>query len=100
MDMYYTYAHMHARIYIYIYIYIYTYIYTQYDIDYIFPNSDFLDFYVLLQLIDTVCNQLYNFYRSREIELQRFTLQFLPTLIYIYLNSAAHGDIKVKLFFR
>ncbi|KAM0734432.1 Hyccin [Formica fusca] len=46
------------------------------------------------ELMDTVCNQLYNFYRSREIELQRFTLQFLPTLIYIYLNSAAHGDIK------
>lgn len=53
----------------------------------------------LLQLMDTVCNQLYNFYRSREIELQRFTLQFLPTLIYIYLNSAAHGDIKVKLYY-
>lgn len=47
--------------------------------------------------MDEVCNQLYNFYRSREIELQRFTLQFLPTLIYIYLNSAAHGDIKVRL---
>ncbi|XP_029163941.1 hyccin [Nylanderia fulva] len=46
------------------------------------------------ELMDAVCNQLYNFYRSREIELQRFTLQFLPTLIYIYLNSAAHGDIK------
>ncbi|XP_011872166.1 PREDICTED: hyccin isoform X2 [Vollenhovia emeryi] len=57
--------------------------------------------YVLLEertkyseLMDEVCNQLYNFYRSRELELQRFTLQFLPTLIYIYLNSAAHGDIK------
>lgn len=49
--------------------------------------------------MDAVCNQLYNFYRSREIELQRFTLQFLPTLIYIYLNSAAHGDIKVKLYY-
>ncbi|XP_071871865.1 PI4KA lipid kinase complex subunit hyccin isoform X3 [Bombus fervidus] len=46
------------------------------------------------QLMDTVCDQLYNFYRSRETELQRFTLQFLPTLVYIYLNSAAHGDIK------
>ncbi|XP_012273042.1 hyccin isoform X2 [Orussus abietinus] len=46
------------------------------------------------QLIDTVCNQLFSFYRSRELELQRFTLQFLPTLIYIYLNAIAHGDIK------
>ncbi|XP_043678493.1 hyccin isoform X1 [Vespula pensylvanica] len=46
------------------------------------------------QLVDTVCNQLFDFYRSQEIELRRFTLQFLPTLIFIYLNSAAHGDIK------
>lgn len=48
--------------------------------------------------MDTVCDQLYNFYRSRETELQRFTLQFLPTLVYIYLNSAAHGDIKVRYY--
>ncbi|XP_058799195.1 hyccin [Phymastichus coffea] len=46
------------------------------------------------QLVETVCNQLFNFYRSREIQLQRFSLQFIPTLIYIYLNAAAHGDIK------
>lgn len=46
------------------------------------------------ELVDTVCNQLFNFYRSREIHLQRFTLQFVPTLIFIYLNSVAHGDIK------
>lgn len=51
----------------------------------------------LLQLVDTVCNQMFTFYRSREIELQRFTLQFVPTLIFIYLNSVAHGDIKVKI---
>lgn len=59
----------------------------------------FFNVKLLLQLMDEVCNQLYNFYRSRELELQRFTLQFLPTLIYIYLNSAAHGDIKVRLYF-
>ncbi|XP_011311971.1 hyccin [Fopius arisanus] len=46
------------------------------------------------ELVDTVCNQLFDFYRSRETELQRFTLQFVPTLIFIYLNSVAHGDIK------
>ncbi|XP_051155963.1 hyccin [Leptopilina boulardi] len=46
------------------------------------------------QLVDTVCNKLFDFYRSQEKELERFTLQFLPTLIYIYLNSVAHGDIK------
>ncbi|PSN32692.1 Hyccin [Blattella germanica] len=47
-----------------------------------------------MKLIDPVCNQLFGFYRSREIELQRFTLQFLPTLIFVYLNSVAHGDKK------
>ncbi|XP_067013349.2 hyccin [Anabrus simplex] len=45
-------------------------------------------------LIDPVCTQLFGFYRSREVELQRFTLQFLPTLIFVYLNSVAHGDKK------
>jgi hypothetical protein len=54
-----------------------------------------LMFYDILQLIDPVCNQLFGFYRSREIELQRFTLQFLPTLIFVYLNSVAHADKKV-----
>jgi hypothetical protein len=53
--------------------------------------------FVFFQLIDRVCNQLFEFYRSREIELQRFTLQFLPTLIFVYLNSVAHGDKKVNL---
>nr|CAD7263796.1 unnamed protein product [Timema shepardi] len=48
----------------------------------------------LVQLIDPVCSQLFGFYRSREAELQRFTLQFLPTLIFVYLNSLAHGDKK------
>lgn len=46
------------------------------------------------ELIDPVCNQLFGFYRSREVELQRFTLQFLPTFIFVYLNSVAHGDKK------
>ena len=41
-----------------------------------------------------MCNQLCNFYRSNEIELRRFTLQFLPILIYIYLNSVTQGDKK------
>ncbi|XP_057321122.1 hyccin isoform X2 [Microplitis mediator] len=57
--------------------------------------------YVLLEernkyseLIDPVCNQLFNFYRSREVQLQRFALQFVPTLIFIYLNAVAHADIK------
>lgn len=45
-------------------------------------------------LIDPVCTVLFGFYRSHEEELQRFTLLFLPTLIYIYLNAVAHADKK------
>ncbi|XP_055606530.1 hyccin isoform X1 [Uranotaenia lowii] len=45
-------------------------------------------------LIYPVCNQLCNFYRSNEVELRRFTLQFVPLLIYLYLTSVALGDKK------
>lgn len=45
-------------------------------------------------LVHSVCNQLHSFYRSEEVVLRRFTLQFTPVLIYIYLNSVAHGDKK------
>lgn len=45
-------------------------------------------------LIYPVCNQLCNFYRSNEIELRRFTLQFVPMMIYLYLSSVALGDKK------
>ncbi|XP_053690072.1 hyccin isoform X2 [Sabethes cyaneus] len=43
-------------------------------------------------LIYPICNQLCNIYRSNEIELRRFTLQFVPLLIYLYLTSVAQGD--------
>lgn len=46
------------------------------------------------KLIDPVCNQLFAFYRSREPELQKFALQFIPTLIYVYLNAVACGKKK------
>ncbi|XP_058055309.1 hyccin 2 isoform X1 [Anopheles bellator] len=45
-------------------------------------------------LIHPICTQLCNFYRSNEVELRRFTLQFVPMLIYLYLNSVALGDKK------
>jgi protein FAM126 len=35
---------------------------------------------------------LYNFYRSNENELKCFTLQFIPNLIYLYLNAVATGE--------
>ncbi|KAJ6644356.1 Hyccin, partial [Pseudolycoriella hygida] len=45
-------------------------------------------------LLHSICNQFYSFYRSSETVLRKFTLQFVPTLIYIYLNSVAQGDKK------
>ncbi|KAG6457411.1 hypothetical protein O3G_MSEX010289 [Manduca sexta] len=43
-------------------------------------------------MLENVCTQLFSFYRSKEVELQRFTLQFVPTLIYSYLSSVAQGN--------
>lgn len=43
-------------------------------------------------MLHSICNQFFNFYRSNEQNLRKFTLQFLPTLIYIYTNSVAQGD--------
>ncbi|XP_068629700.1 hyccin [Battus philenor] len=46
------------------------------------------------QILESVCVQLFSFYRSKEIELQRFTLQFVPTLIFNYLSSVAQCITK------
>lgn len=46
------------------------------------------------QVLHSICNQLFSFYRSSEVKLKSFTLQFVPTLIYTYLNAVAQGDKK------
>ncbi|XP_014344513.1 hyccin isoform X2 [Latimeria chalumnae] len=43
---------------------------------------------------EPVCHQLFEFYRSGEVWLQRFTLQFLPELIWCYLAIAASRDLQ------
>lgn len=48
----------------------------------------------LSQVLHSICNQLFSYYRSNEIKLKSFTLQFVPTLIYTYLNAVAQGDKK------
>ncbi|KAL1450452.1 hypothetical protein WDU94_002818 [Cyamophila willieti] len=45
-------------------------------------------------LIDDVCSTFFDYYRSEEPQLQRFTLQYLPSLTYLYLNLIAHGQKK------
>lgn len=45
-------------------------------------------------LIHSICNQFHRFYLSNEENLKRFTLQFIPVLICMYLTSVALGDKK------
>lgn len=45
-------------------------------------------------LVHEVCHQFLSFYRSTEEGLRKFPLQFIPVLIYAYLNSVAMGDKK------
>lgn len=49
---------------------------------------------VSFQVLHSICNQLFSYYRSDEAKLKSFTLQFVPTLIYTYLNAVAQGDKK------
>ncbi|XP_026231406.1 protein FAM126B isoform X2 [Anabas testudineus] len=47
------------------------------------PNSE---------LLEPVCHQLFELYRSSEDRLRRFTLQFLPELVWVYLRITASRD--------
>ncbi|KAK7905074.1 hypothetical protein WMY93_017681 [Mugilogobius chulae] len=44
------------------------------------------------ELLDPVCHQLFELYRSSEERLRRFTLQFLPELVWVYLRLTASRD--------
>jgi len=56
------------------------------------------NFHVFLQVIDPVCHQLFDFYRSLNTELQRFTLELVPTLLWTYVSSPCVGDKKVVYY--
>ncbi|KAK7590875.1 hypothetical protein V9T40_002488 [Parthenolecanium corni] len=43
-----------------------------------------------------VCDVLFKYYRSSEAELRRFTLQYLPQILYLYLNAVANSDKKTS----
>ncbi|XP_058688069.1 hyccin isoform X2 [Poecile atricapillus] len=46
------------------------------------------------ELLEPVCHQLFEFYRSGEEELLRFTLQFLPELMWCYLAVSVSRDLQ------
>ncbi|GAB6019320.1 hypothetical protein CHUAL_000915 [Chamberlinius hualienensis] len=45
-------------------------------------------------LMEGVCNQLFTFYRSKEVDLRRFSLQYVPTMIGAYLSAVVQGAKK------
>ncbi|XP_016116085.1 protein FAM126B isoform X3 [Sinocyclocheilus grahami] len=44
------------------------------------------------ELLEPVCHQLFELYRSSEDCLRRFTLQFLPELLWVYLRRDGHSS--------
>ncbi|KAK2497613.1 hypothetical protein MC885_010107 [Smutsia gigantea] len=44
------------------------------------------------ELLEPVCHQLFELYRSSEVRLKRFTLQFLPELMWVYLQLTVSRD--------
>ncbi|XP_055040410.2 hyccin 2 isoform X3 [Misgurnus anguillicaudatus] len=44
------------------------------------------------ELLAPVCHQLFELYRSTEMSLRQFTLQFLPELIWVYLRHSASRE--------
>lgn len=44
------------------------------------------------ETLDPVCHQLFEFYRSTESDLQRFVLELLPSLIWLYLMLVSRGE--------
>ncbi|XP_051762365.1 protein FAM126B isoform X2 [Ctenopharyngodon idella] len=48
------------------------------------------------ELLEPVCHQLFELYRSPERCLRRFTLQFLPELVWVYLRRGRHGSSCIE----
>ncbi|XP_061697180.1 hyccin 2-like isoform X1 [Syngnathoides biaculeatus] len=44
------------------------------------------------ELLEPVCHQLFELYRSSDDRLRRFTMQFLPELVWVYLRVTASRD--------
>ncbi|XP_068903696.1 hyccin isoform X3 [Tenebrio molitor] len=50
-----------------------------------------------LQLIDRICQQLLDFYRSEEQQLKKFTLQYIPTLVFLHLTEKSYTAVQTLL---
>lgn len=47
-----------------------------------------------VEILDPICHQLFEFFRSKELELQRFTFEFIPTLTWLYLSMVTGNEKK------
>ncbi|KAG9340818.1 hypothetical protein JZ751_020010, partial [Albula glossodonta] len=56
------------------------------------PNSEVGLHPLPVLLLEPVCHQLFELYRSSEERLRHFTLQFLPELVWVYLRITASRD--------
>lgn len=52
---------------------------------------------ILFQLIDGICQQLLNFYRSGETHLKMFTTQFIPSLAFLHLTDKSYSAVQTLL---
>ncbi|XP_045472873.1 hyccin isoform X2 [Harmonia axyridis] len=48
-------------------------------------------------MLDGICRQLLDFYRSGEKQLKRFTLQYIPMLVFLHLNDKSLSSVQTLL---
>ncbi|CAG9768585.1 unnamed protein product [Ceutorhynchus assimilis] len=48
-------------------------------------------------LIDGICQQLLNFYRSGEPQLRKFAMQFIPILVFLHLTDKSYSAVQTLL---
>ncbi|XP_050302223.1 hyccin [Anthonomus grandis grandis] len=48
-------------------------------------------------LIDSICQQLLNFYRSGEPQLRKFAIQYIPALIFLHLSDKSFTAVQALL---
>ncbi|CAH0556646.1 unnamed protein product [Brassicogethes aeneus] len=48
-------------------------------------------------VIDGICSQLLDFYRSGEHQLKKFTMQYIPTLILLHLTEKSYSSVQTLL---
>lgn len=52
------------------------------------------------QFLDEICDQLFNYYRSKEDRLRRFSLAFIPSLIGLHLTRSLNSSDPERTLYR